>query len=212
MGMNINLIRKLSDKELLSYIGKKNMYTSEAVTLAVQILEKERNYKFTEEEYQKIAEVIKYKDDLKLDRAQVYENGDEVADVPENSHLPKINSETYILSVSIFSVLVTGFLMYDNLKILEINTKKNIRELIILVAIFSIIITSALVFYDIYGYDYMLEYEESDYSNRRYRLTANNSYFFIYVILNLFFSSIIWNVFMKSGIKYRAKMQPNHKI
>ena len=162
--MNINLIRKLSDKELLSYIGKKNIYTSEAVTLAVQILEKERNYKFTEEEYQKIAEVIKYKDDLKLDRAQVYENGDEVADVPENSHLPKINSETYILSVSIFSVLVTGFLMYDNLKILEINTKKNIRELIILVAIFSIIITSALVFYDIYGYDYMLEYEESDHS------------------------------------------------
>lgn len=210
--MNVNLIRKLSDKELLAYMDEKNMYTSEAVALAVIILEKERNYKFTEEEYKKIAEVIKYKDDLKLDRAQVYEYGDEVGDVQENSHLPKINSETYVISVCIFSVLVSGFLIYDNLKILEIDSKKNKRELIILVTIFSIIITSALVFYDVYGYDYMLEYEERDHSYSRYRITANNSYFFIYVILNFLFSFIIWNVFMKSGMKYRAKMQPNHKI
>jgi len=50
MSIDISKIRKLSDKELLSYLKPNTPYTIEALLLAVDILEKERKFVFSESE------------------------------------------------------------------------------------------------------------------------------------------------------------------
>lgn len=206
MSVSVNYLKKLSDKELLKYIDKNNIYTSEATLLAVDILKKERNYTFSQEELQTIEQVVAFKIQREKEFDIRYNEDYIVEDTLENQHFPKIESKPYVLSISaFFSVIVGAYLISQNLKELKLNSKSNVRKLVASTIFASIVILSLLIIYHFYGYDYMLEYEKSEQSYRRYRITADNTYLILYVILNWFFTLVIWSDYISPELKYRAK-------
>ena len=81
MSIDISKVRKLSDKELLGYLKPNTPYTIEALLLAVDILEKERKYIFSESEKLKIDEVINQKEQDNLRDFQEYNDDYSVPDI-----------------------------------------------------------------------------------------------------------------------------------
>lgn len=206
MSINISKIRKLSDKELLSYLKPNTPYTIEAVLLAVDILEKERKYFFSEDEKLKIQEVIHQKEQDNLKKNQEYNEGYSVPDIPENRHFPKLHSKKYVLSMgTTFSSVAAGYFIFFNLKELGLNSKTNVRKLIASCTFAAIVLVVLLLLYHFYGYDFMINYEAKNTGYSRYRLTANNVYVYLYILVNGLFSYVIWDDFIPKRLQYRSK-------
>lgn len=206
MSVDINKLRKLSDKELLGYLKPHTPYTIEAVQIAVELLEKERKYVFSEDEKLKIDEVIHLKEQDNLKDFQEYQEDYSVPDTPENSHYPKIHSKKYVLSMgTTFTSLVSGYYIYQNLKDLDLNTNANKRKIIASAVFGFIVLVILLVLYHLYGYDFMKDYEARNSSYGKYRLTANNVYFYLYIVVNGFFAYVIWSDFIPKRLQYRSK-------
>lgn len=206
MSVNINKLRKLPNTELLNYLKPKSPYTIEAVQLAVEVLEKERNYVFSEDEKLKINEIILLKEQDNLKDFQEYQDDYSVPDTPENNHYPKLHSKKYVLSIgTTFTSLVSGYYVYQNLKYLNLNTKSNTLKLIASALFGFAVLVALLLLYHFYGYDFMKDYESKYTGYSRYKPRANNMYFFIYIIVNVLFSYIIWSDFIPKRLKYRSK-------
>jgi len=206
MSIDISKIRKLSDKELLGYLKPNTPYTIEAVLLAVDILEKERKYIFSEDEKLKTQEVIHLKEQDNLRDFQEYNEDYSVPDTPENSHFPKLHSKKYVLSMgTTFSSVAAGYFIFYNLKDLDLNSKTNVRKLIASSMFGAIVLVSLLLLYHFYGYDFMKDYEAKNKGYGRYRLTANNVYVYLYILVNGLFSYVIWGDFMPKRLQYRSK-------
>ena len=206
MSIDISKIRKLSDKELLGYLKPNTPYTIEALLLAVDILEKERKYIFSESEKLKIDEVINQKEQDNLRDFQEYNDDYSVPDTPENSHYPKLHSKKYILSMGItFSSLAAGYFIFYNLKDLGLNSKINTRKLIASSIFGFVVLVTLLLLYHFYGYDFMKDYESKYTGYSRYRLTANNVYVYLYILVNGLFSYVIWDDYIPKRLQYRSK-------
>lgn len=206
MSIDISKIRKLSDKELLGYLKPNTPYTIEALLLAVDILEKERKYIFSESEKLKIDEVINQKEHDNLRDFQEYNDDYSVPDTPENSHYPKLHSKKYVLSMGItFSSLAAGYFIFYNLKDLGLNSKINTRKLIASSIFGFVVLLTFLLLYHFYGYDFMKDYEYKYTGYSRYRLTANNVYVYIYLLMNGLFSYVIWDDYIPKRLQYRSK-------
>ncbi|MEG0917111.1 MAG: hypothetical protein RSF68_08870 [Myroides sp.] len=206
MSIDISKVRKLSDKELLGYLKPNTPYTIEALLLAVDILEKERKYIFSESEKLKIDEVINQKEQDNLRDFQEYNDDYSVPDTPENSHYPKLHSKKYVLSMGItFSSLAAGYFIFYNLKDLGLNSKINTRKLIASSIFGFVVLLTFLLLYHFYGYDFMKDYESKYTGYSRYRLTANNVYVYIYLLMNGLFSYIIWDDYIPKRLQYRSK-------
>lgn len=206
MSIDISKIRKLSDKELLGYLKPNTPYTIEALLLAVDILEKERKYIFSESEKLKIDEVINQKEQDNLRDFQEYNDDYSVPDTPENSHYPKLHSKKYILSMGItFSSLAAGYFIFYNLKDLGLNSKINTRKLIASSIFGFIVLVTLLLLYHFYGYYFMKDYESKYTGYSRYRLTANNVYVYLYILVNGLFSYVIWDDYIPKRLQYRSK-------
>jgi len=206
MSIDISKIRKLSDKELLGYLKPNTPYTIEALLLAVDILEKERKYIFSESEKLKIDEVINQKEQDNLRDFQEYNDDYSVPDTPENSHYPKLHSKKYVLSMGItFSSLAAGYFIFYNLKDLGLNSKINTRKLIASSIFGFVVLLTFLLLYHFYGYDFMKDYESKYTGYSRYRLTANNVYVYIYLLMNGLFSYVIWDDYIPKRLQYRSK-------
>lgn len=207
MRINKSYFRKLSDQELLKYLKTNTPYTSEAVKLAVDILEKERKYLFTDEDKIQINELIQLKKQNALTRSQEYNEDYMVLDSPENSHFPKLHSKTYIVGIgTAFSVLAAGYFVLQNLKDLNLNHQLKNRKLILSTIFCFAILIGFMSIYYLYGYEIMLENDKSSTrSFRRYRFNADTAFFYIYIFVNFFLTHVIWGEFMPSNQKYRAK-------
>lgn len=206
MSVDISKVRKLSDKELLGYLKPNTPYTIEALLLAVDILEKERKYIFSESEKLKIDEVINQKEQDNLRDFQEYNDDYSVPDTPENSHYPKLHSKKYVLSIGItFSSLAAGYFIFYNLKDLGLNSKINTRKLIASSIFCFVVLLTFLLIYHFYGYDFMKDYESKYTRYSRYRLTANNVYVYIYLLMNGLFSYVIWDDYIPRRLQYRSK-------
>lgn len=206
MSVDISKIRKLSDKELLGYLKPNTPYTIEALLVAVDILEKERKYIFSESEKLKIDEVINQKEQDNLRDFQEYNDDYSVPDTPENSHYPKLHSKKYVLSIGItFSSLAAGYFIFYNLKDLGLNSKINTRKLIASSIFGFVVLLTFLLLYHFYGYDFMKDYESKYTRYSRYRLTANNVYVYIYLLMNGLFSYVIWDDYIPRRLQYRSK-------
>ncbi|KAA5533086.1 hypothetical protein [Paenimyroides baculatum] len=206
MSIDISKIRKLSDKELLGYLKPNTPYTIEALLLAVDILEKERKYIFSESEKLKIDEVINQKEQDNLRDFQEYNDDYSVPDTPENSHYPKLHSKKYVLSMGItFSSLAAGYFIFYNLKDLGLNSKINTRKLIASSIFGFVALVTFLLLYHFYGYDFMKDYESKYTGYSRYRLTANNVYVYLYLLMNGLFSYVIWDDYIPKRLQYRSK-------
>lgn len=206
MSIDISKIRKLSDKELLSYLKPNTPYTIEAVLLAVDILEKERKYIFSEDEKLKINEVIHLKEQDNLRDFQEYQEDYSVPDTPENSHYPKLHSKKYVLSMgTAFSSVAAGYYIFFNLKDLGLNSKTNVRKLVASSIFGVIVLVALLLLYHFYGYDFMKDYEIKSTRYSRYRLTAKNVYVYLYILVNGLFSYVIWDDYIPKRLQYRSK-------
>lgn len=206
MSIDISKIRKLSDKELLGYLKPNTPYTIEALLLAVDILEKERKYIFSESDKLKIDEIINQKEQDNLRDFQEYNDDYSVPDTPENSHYPKLHSKKYVLSMGItFSSLAAGYFIFYNLKDLGLNSKINTRKLIASSIFGFVVLLTFLLLYHFYGYDFMKDYESKYTGYSRYRLTANNVYVYIYLLMNGLFSYVIWDDYIPKRLQYRSK-------
>jgi len=206
MSIDISKVRKLSDKELLGYLKPNTPYTIEALLLAVDILEKERKYIFSESEKLKIDEIINQKEQDNLRDFQEYNDDYSVPDTPENSHYPKLHSKKYVLSMGItFSSLAAGYFIFYNLKDLGLNSKINTRKLIASSIFGFVVLVTFLLLYHFYGYDFMKDYESKYTGYSKYRLTANNVYVYIYLLMNGLFSYVIWDDYIPKRLQYRSK-------
>lgn len=206
MSIDISKIRKLSDKELLSYLKPNTPYTIEAVLLAFDILEKERKFVFSEDEKLKIDEVINLKEQDNLRNFQEYNDDYSVPDTPENNHLPKLHSKKYVLSMgATFSSLVAGYFILINVKDLGLNSKINTRKLIASSIFGFVVLVTLLLLYHFYRYDFMKDYEAKNTGYSRYKLTANNVYVYLYLLVNGLFSYAIWGDYIPKKLKYRSK-------
>lgn len=206
MSIDISKIRKLSDKELLRYLKPNTPYTIEAILLAVDILEKERKYIFSEDEKLKINEVIRLKEQDNLRDFQEYNDDYSVPNTLENSNYPKLHSKKYVLSMgTAFSSLATGYYIYINLKDLNLNSKINRRKLIAISVFGFVVLVVLLLLYHFYGYDVIKEYEPKNRSYGIYKLTANKAYIYLYILVNVLFSYVIWDDFMPKRLQYRSK-------
>lgn len=206
MSVDINKLRKLSDKELLGYLKPHTPYTIEAVQIVIDLLEKERKYVFSEDEKLKINEIIHLKEQDNLKDFQEYQEDFSVPDTPENSHYPKLHSKKYVLSMgTAFSSLATGYYIFINLKDLGLNSKINRRKLIAASVFGFIVLVTLLLLYHFYGYNVIKEYEPKNRSYGIYKLTANKAYIYLYILINVLFSYVIWDDFIPKRLQYRPK-------
>ena len=202
MSIDISKIRKLSDKELLRYLKPNTPYTIEAILLVVDVLEKERKYIFSENEKLKINEVIHLKEQDNLRNSEEYS----VPDTPENSHFPKLYSKKYVLSMgTAFSSVAAGYYIFFNLKDLGLNSKINVRKLVASSVFGFIVLIALILLYHFYGYDFMKDYEPKNKRYGIYKLTANKAYIYLYILVNVLFSYVIWDDFMPKRLQYRSK-------
>ena len=205
MDVKKELLRTFSNAKLLAYLDDNSKFVHQACVYAYDILKNERGISFSEEENQRIARLLERKEKGEQPEIQ------EVADTPENAHYPKLHSKKYILSIGTgFTSLAAGYFILENLKDLGLNTKAYKRKVVASALFGFTVLLALLTLYYLYGYDLMLDYEKTHpYRYGRYKLTANNSFIYLYVITNGFFSYIIWNDFIPKEIKYRPKSDEN---
>lgn len=116
MSVDINKLRKLSNKELLSYLKADNRFVADACEYALKILMKERSYSFTDEESAKINQMIVEKRTTEFLRDNDLDDNI-VIDTEENKDFVKLYSKTNIIILGVvLSPLVCFYMLFENLR------------------------------------------------------------------------------------------------
>lgn len=116
MSVDINKLRKLSDKELLNYLKQDNKFVGDAIECAFNILSKERNHNFSEAELVRVEQMITHK------RTSAFlkdNNLDDniVIDTEENKDVVRLYSKTNIIFIGVLlSPLVCFYMLFENLR------------------------------------------------------------------------------------------------
>ena len=116
MSVDINKLRKLSDKELLGYLKEDNKFVGDAIECAFNILSKERSHIFSEAELVRIEQMITRKrtsDFLKDNNL----DDNIVIDTEENKGFVKLYSKTNIIVLGVvLSPLVCFYMLFENFR------------------------------------------------------------------------------------------------
>lgn len=154
MSIDVNKIRKLSNKELLAYLKEDNKFVADACESAFEILINERNHNFSEAELVRIKQLIinkKTKDFLKDN--DLDENI--VIDSSENQAFAKLYSKTNIIVIGVLlSPLVCFYMLFENFR-QEIKLERSALTKIVAVllgAFFLLVLLDELILVLIHFY------------------------------------------------------------